>query len=152
MENLRSSRYSLSVNDVLQNRLAPNYLIWSKNLHFIDLSWCVVCIIFRFLDDNDAEIQTNVLQCLLSWNDYLLPHRSHLENLIKPEELREELTTWNLSKDIEEAQRPLLVSLVIRILMPKVRNLKNSASRKVHNSILLFQFTSLCQCGFSVRS
>ncbi|KFK44281.1 hypothetical protein AALP_AA1G237800 [Arabis alpina] len=107
MKNLNSSRLSLFVNDVLKN---------------------------RFLDDNDAEIQTNVLQCLMLWNDYLLPHRSHLENLIKTEELREELVTWNLFKDIENAHRPHLVSLVIRILMPKVRNLKNSASRK-HTSI-----------------
>lgn len=86
----------------------------------------------RFLDDNDAKIQTNVLECLLEWNDDLRPHCLHLLNLIKPDKLREELTTWNLSKDIEEARRPHLVSLVIRILMPKVRNLKNSASRKVH--------------------
>ncbi|EFH69737.1 predicted protein [Arabidopsis lyrata subsp. lyrata] len=103
MKNTGSSRTSLFVNDVLQN---------------------------RFLDDNDAKIQTNVLECLLEWNDDLRPHCLHLLNLIKPDKLREELTTWNLSKDIEEARRPHLVSLVIRILMPKVRNLKNSASRK----------------------
>ncbi|KAG7592924.1 Armadillo-type fold [Arabidopsis thaliana x Arabidopsis arenosa] len=103
MKNTGSSRTSLFVNDVLQN---------------------------RFLDDNDAKIQTNVLECLLEWNDDLRPHCLHLLNLIKPDKLTEELTTWNLSKDIEEARRPHLVSLVIRILMPKVRNLKNSASRK----------------------
>ncbi|XP_020868571.1 small subunit processome component 20 homolog [Arabidopsis lyrata subsp. lyrata] len=98
-----SSRTSLFVNDVLQD---------------------------RFLDDNDANIQTNVLECLLEWNDDLRPHCLHLLNLIKPDKLSDELTTWNLSKDIEEASRPHLVSLVIRVLMPKVRNLKNSASRK----------------------
>lgn len=97
----------------------------------------MVCAFFfgyfsRFLDDNDAEIQTNVLECLLLSNDFLLPHRQHLLNLIKSEELREELATWNLSEDIEEAHRSHIFSLVIRILMPKVRTLKNSASRKVH--------------------
>ncbi|CAH2077407.1 unnamed protein product [Thlaspi arvense] len=107
MKNPRSFHFSQFLNDVLQN---------------------------RFLDDNDAEIQTIVLECLLLSNDFLLPHREHLLKLIKPEELREELTTWNLSEDIEEAHRSHLFSLVIRILMPKVRTLKNLASRK-HTSI-----------------
>ncbi|CAA7036210.1 unnamed protein product [Microthlaspi erraticum] len=84
MRNPKSSGFSQFVNDVLQN---------------------------RFLDDNDAEIQTNVLDCLLLSNDYLLPHRQRLGNLIKPKELREELTNWNFSKDIEEAHRSHLVSL-----------------------------------------
>ncbi|KAL1222676.1 hypothetical protein V5N11_004427 [Cardamine amara subsp. amara] len=107
MKNPRSCCFSQFVNDVLQN---------------------------RFLDHYDAEIQMSVLECLVLWNDYLLPHRHRLENLIKPKELREELATWNFSKNIEEAHRCHFVSLVIRILMPKVRNLKNSASRK-HTSI-----------------
>ncbi|WZZ58743.1 hypothetical protein YC2023_058850 [Brassica napus] len=84
----------------------------------------------RFLDDNDAEIQMSVLEFLVLSNDYLLPHRHRLENLIKPKGLREELTTWNFSKDIEEAHRSHFVSLVVRILMPKVGSLKNSASRE----------------------
>lgn len=95
----------------------------------------------RFLDDNDAEIQMSVLECLVLWNDYLLPHRHRLEDLIKRKELRKELTTLNFSKDIEEAHRSHFVSLVIRILMPKVRSLKNSASRKVHvlrTSVLVY--------------
>ncbi|XP_010445040.1 PREDICTED: U3 small nucleolar RNA-associated protein 20-like [Camelina sativa] len=107
MKNTRSFCFSQFVNDVLQN---------------------------RFLDDNDAEIQTNVLECLLLSNDFLLPHRQHLLNLIKPKELREELTTWNLSEDIVEPHRSQIFSIVIRILMPKVRTLKSSASRK-HTSI-----------------
>ncbi|KAJ0257757.1 hypothetical protein HA466_0085710 [Hirschfeldia incana] len=107
MKNQRSSRFSQFVNDVLQ---------------------------YRFLDDNDAEIQMSALECLVLWNDYLRPHRHRLENLIKSEELRDELTAWDFSNDIEEAHRSHFVSLVIRILMPKVRSLKNSASRK-HTSI-----------------
>jgi U3 small nucleolar RNA-associated protein 20 len=107
MKNPRSFCFSQFLNDILQN---------------------------RFLDDNDAEIQTNVLECLLLANDFLLPHRQHLLNLIKPKELREELTTWNLSENIGEPHRSYIFSLVIRILMPKVRTLKNSASRK-HTSI-----------------
>ncbi|KAJ4916552.1 ARM repeat superfamily protein [Raphanus sativus] len=101
MKNPRSSRFSQFVNDVLQ---------------------------YRFLDDNDAEIQMSVLECLVLWNDYLLPHRHRLENLIKRKKLKEELTAF--SKDIEEAHRSHFVSLVIRILTPKVRSLKDSASRK----------------------
>ncbi|KAJ0262956.1 ARM repeat superfamily protein [Hirschfeldia incana] len=107
MKNPKSFQFSEFLNSVLQN---------------------------RFLDDNDAELQTIVLECLLLWNDFLLPHREHLLKLIKPEELREELTTSNMSVDIEEAHRSLLFSLEIRILAPKVRTLKNLASRK-HTSI-----------------
>ncbi|VVA98293.1 unnamed protein product [Arabis nemorensis] len=72
MKNPRSSCFSQFVNDVMQN---------------------------RFLDHNDAEIQMSVLDCLVLWNDYLLPHRHHLENLIKPKELREEL-----ARDLELLQ------------------------------------------------
>ncbi|KAG5385531.1 hypothetical protein IGI04_037001 [Brassica rapa subsp. trilocularis] len=103
MKNPRSSRVSQFVNDVVQ---------------------------YRFLDDNDADIQMSVLECLVLSNDYLLPHRHRLENLIKSKKLREELTNWNFSKDIDEAHRSHFVSLVIRIIMPKVRSLKNSASRE----------------------
>ncbi|CAG7864757.1 unnamed protein product [Brassica rapa] len=70
MKNPRSSRVSQFVNDVMQ---------------------------YRFLDDNDAEIQMSVLECLVLSNDYLLPHRHRLENLIKSKKLREELTNWNFS-------------------------------------------------------
>ncbi|XP_013750413.2 U3 small nucleolar RNA-associated protein 20-like isoform X1 [Brassica napus] len=107
MKNPKSFQFSEFLNNVLQN---------------------------RFLDDNDTELQTIVLECLLLSNDFLLPHREHLLKLIKPEELREELTTSNMSVDIEEAHRSLLFSLEIRILAPKVRTLKNLASRK-HTSI-----------------
>nr|VDD40731.1 unnamed protein product [Brassica oleracea] len=107
MKNPKSFQFSEFLNNVLQN---------------------------RFLDDNDVELQTIVLECLLLWNDFLLPHREHLLKLIKPEELREELTTSNMSVDIEEAHKSLLFSLEIRILAPKVRTLKNLASRK-HTSI-----------------
>ncbi|CAH8355708.1 unnamed protein product [Eruca vesicaria subsp. sativa] len=107
MKNPKSFRFSEFLNSVLQN---------------------------RFLDDNDAEIQTIVLECLLLSNDFLLPHREHLLKLIKSQELREELTTSNSSQDIEEAHRSLLSSFEIRILAPKVRTLKNLASRK-HTSI-----------------
>lgn len=107
MKNPKSFQFSEFLNNVLQN---------------------------RFLDDNDAELQTIVLECLLLSNDFLLPHREHLLKLIKPEELREELTTSNMSIDIEEAHKSLLFSLEIRILAPKVRTLKNLASRK-HTSI-----------------
>ncbi|KAL3724550.1 hypothetical protein ACJRO7_029686 [Eucalyptus globulus] len=92
----------------------------------------------RLLDDNDPEIQMKVLECLLTWKDaFLLPYEQNLRNLIDSKSLREELTTWSLSLDsnmIEYSHRAYIVPLVIRILVPKVRNLKTLASRK-HKSV-----------------
>ncbi|KAE8688414.1 small subunit processome component 20-like protein isoform X2 [Hibiscus syriacus] len=89
---------------------------------------------YRLLDENDAEIQARVLDCLLLWkDDFLLPYDQHLKNLINSKYLREELTTWSLSKEdglIEEGHRVHLVPLVVRLLIPKIRNLKTLASRK----------------------
>ncbi|ONI16067.1 hypothetical protein PRUPE_3G077100 [Prunus persica] len=89
----------------------------------------------RLLDENDAEIQTKVLDCLLIWkDDFLLPYSQRLKNLASFHNLREELTTWSLSREsnlIEEEHRPDLVPMVIRLLMPKVRKLKKHASQKL---------------------
>lgn len=91
----------------------------------------------RLLDDNDAEIQSKVLDCLLMWkDDFLIPYEQHLKNLISPKTLREELTRWSLSKEnnhIDERHRPNLIPLVTRLLMPKVRKLKVLGSRKVYS-------------------
>ncbi|KAF7849855.1 hypothetical protein BT93_L0220 [Corymbia citriodora subsp. variegata] len=92
----------------------------------------------RLLDDNDPEIQMKVLECILTWKDeFLLPYEQNLRNLIDSKSLREELTTWSLSIDsnlIDYGHRAYIVPLVIRILVPKVRNLKTLASRK-HKSV-----------------
>ncbi|OMO49638.1 Down-regulated-in-metastasis protein [Corchorus capsularis] len=94
----------------------------------------------RLLDENDAEIQARVLDCLLLWkDDFLIPYDQHLKNLINPKYLREELTTWSLSKEsglLEESHRVNLVPIVIHLLIPKIRNLKMLASRK-HASVHL---------------
>ncbi|XP_027937625.1 small subunit processome component 20 homolog isoform X2 [Vigna unguiculata] len=88
----------------------------------------------RLLEENDPEIQMRVLDCLLIWkDDYILPYIEHLRSLINSKNLREELTTWSLSREseyIEECHRSYLVPLVIRLLMPRVRKLKGLASRK----------------------
>ncbi|KAJ1406609.1 Down-regulated-in-metastasis protein [Sesbania bispinosa] len=88
----------------------------------------------RLLEEDDPEIQMRVLDCLLIWkDDYILPYTEHLRNLINYKNLREELTTWSLSREseiIEDCHRAYLVPLVIRLLMPKVRKLKGLASRK----------------------
>ncbi|XP_022999923.1 small subunit processome component 20 homolog [Cucurbita maxima] len=88
----------------------------------------------RLLDDNDAEIQSKVLDCLLIWkDDFLIPYEHHLKNLISPKTLREELTRWSLSKEknqIDDRHRPNLLPVVTRLLMPKVRKLKVLGSRK----------------------
>ncbi|XP_021290199.1 small subunit processome component 20 homolog isoform X1 [Herrania umbratica] len=113
MRNPRSFYRNQFVKDVLQNRL---------------------------LDETDAEIQARVLDCLLLWkDDFLLPYGQHLKNLINSKYLREELTTWSLSKEsglIEEGHRVTLVPLVVRLLIPKIRKLKTLASRK-HASVHL---------------
>ncbi|KAJ6298901.1 hypothetical protein OIU76_019961 [Salix suchowensis] len=92
----------------------------------------------RLIDEDDVHIQTNVLDCLLTWkDDFLLQYEQHLRNLISSNHLREELTTWNLSREsavIEEGHRANLVPLVTLLLMPKVRKLKMLASSK-HTSI-----------------
>ncbi|KAI4344960.1 hypothetical protein L6164_012132 [Bauhinia variegata] len=104
----------------------PKSFYWSQFVKEVLLN--------RLLEENDPEIQMKVLDCLLTWkDDYLLPYDQHLRNLISSKNLREELTTWSLSTEadaIEESHRAYLVPLVIRLLMPKVRNLKGLASRK----------------------
>ncbi|XP_022846936.1 small subunit processome component 20 homolog isoform X2 [Olea europaea var. sylvestris] len=89
---------------------------------------------FRLLDDNDAELQMKVLDCLMNWKDeYLIPYDLHLKNLINTKNLREELTKWSLSREsnvIDVQHRTYVVPIVIRLLMPKVRKLKTLASQK----------------------
>ncbi|VFR01143.1 unnamed protein product [Cuscuta campestris] len=89
---------------------------------------------YRLLDESDAELQMQVLDCLMHWKDnFMLPYYQHLKNLIISKNLREEITTWSLSRDshlIDKQHRGFLVPMVIRILAPKVRNIKNLASRK----------------------
>ncbi|GAB4849812.1 hypothetical protein Ancab_004611 [Ancistrocladus abbreviatus] len=69
----------------------------------------------RLLDENDSEIQMKVLDCLLNWKDSsLLPYGKHLKSLIGSKNLREELTTWSLSREsnLIEGHRKELVPLV----------------------------------------
>ncbi|GAB2249577.1 hypothetical protein Droror1_Dr00012936 [Drosera rotundifolia] len=88
----------------------------------------------RLLDANDAEVQMKVLDILLNWKlSFLVPYESHLKNLVNSESFRNELLAWNLSKEssaISEGHRKDLVPVIIRLLIPKVRNLKSLASRK----------------------
>lgn len=95
----------------------------------------VTLIFCRLLDQTDTEIQVLVLDCLLNWkDDFLLPYGQHLRNLITSKNLREELAVWTLSKEshqIEDLHREYIIPIVIRLLLPKVRNLKTLGSRKV---------------------
>lgn len=88
----------------------------------------------RLLDEIDSDIQLKVLECLLNWkDDFLIPYSEHLKNLIVSKSLREELTTWAVSKEsqnIQEGHRISLIPIIIRLLTPKVRKLKTLASRK----------------------
>ncbi|KAI3979780.1 hypothetical protein MKX01_013875 [Papaver californicum] len=95
-------------------------------------------LINRLLDENDAEIQMSVLECLANWKcDSLLPYVEHLKNLITSKNLREELATWSLSKEshhIQDQHREYLIPIAVRLLIPKVRKLKTLGSRK-HASV-----------------
>ncbi|XP_050219970.1 uncharacterized protein LOC126670312 [Mercurialis annua] len=104
-------------------------------------------LLLRLMDENDADIQSKVLDCLLTWkDDFLLPYEQHLRNLISSKNLREELTTWSLSRVspvIEESHRADLLPLIIFILIPKVRKPKTLASRKhtsAHNRKAVLRF------------
>nr|CAD1819808.1 unnamed protein product [Ananas comosus var. bracteatus] len=91
-------------------------------------------LMIRLLDETDPDVQLKVLDCLLNWkDDFLVPYEQHLKNLVIAKNLREELTTWAVSKDLQSIQedyRGHLVSLIIRVLTPKVRKLKTLGSRK----------------------
>lgn len=104
---------------------------------------------FRLLEEDDADLQTKVLDCLLNWkDDFLLPYNQHLKNLINSKSLREELTTWSLSREsnlVDTRHRTFLVPVVIRVLAPKVRKLKALASRKVFINIIQFSLASRIQ-------
>ncbi|CAN4120834.1 unnamed protein product [Withania somnifera] len=95
-------------------------------------------LLYRLLEEDDADLQSKVLDCLLNWkDDFLLPYDQHLKNLINSKSLREELTTWSLSREsdiVDTRHRAFLVPVVIRVLAPKVRKLKALASRK-HASV-----------------
>ncbi|PIA45006.1 hypothetical protein AQUCO_01700514v1 [Aquilegia coerulea] len=108
----------------------PRSLYRSQNLKEV--------LVMRLLDETDADIQLKVLDCLLNWkDDFLIPYDQHLRNLITSKNLREELATWTLSKEshhIEDLHRGYLIPVVIRLLIPKVRNLKTLASR-MHASV-----------------
>ncbi|KAG6388570.1 hypothetical protein SASPL_149999 [Salvia splendens] len=89
----------------------------------------------RLLDQNDADIQSKVLDCLLNWkDDFLLPYNENLKNLINAKNLRDELSRWSLSRtsmdSVDERHRAYLVPIVVRILIPKVRNLKMLGTQK----------------------
>ncbi|XP_047962279.1 small subunit processome component 20 homolog [Salvia hispanica] len=92
-------------------------------------------LMHRLLDQNDADIQTKVLDCLLNWkDDFLLAYSENLKNLINLKNMRDVLARWSLSRisvdSVDERHRAYLVPIVVRILIPKVRNLKMLTTQK----------------------
>ncbi|KAJ4812893.1 Small subunit processome component 20-like protein [Rhynchospora pubera] len=91
-------------------------------------------LVKRLLDDADPEFQLKVLDCLLNWKEeFLVPYAQHLRNIAVSKNLSEELTTWPVSKEsnsIKEDHRGRLVPLIIRLITPRIRNLKSLGSRK----------------------
>ncbi|KAL9251872.1 Small subunit processome component 20-like protein [Drosera capensis] len=111
----------------------------------------------RLLDANDAEVQMKVLDILLNWKlSFLVPYGSHLKNLVSSESFRNELLAWNLSKEssaIAEGHRKDLVPVITRLLIPKVRNLKSLASRKILTLIAsIVSLQSVCHQQVSKSS
>lgn len=101
---------------------------------YVNLLKCLI-FLFRLLDEIDPDIQLKVLDCLLNWkDDFLVSYDKHLKNLILSKNLREELATWAVSEEsqcILEEHRFHLIPVIIRLLTPKIRNLKTLGSRKV---------------------
>lgn len=102
-------------------------------------------IFTRVLDDGDPDVQAKTLDCLLNSKDECLtPYSQNLKNLIDVKTLREELTTWAVSRDslsIQKEHRSRVVPLIIRVLTPKVRKLKLLGSRKVGFYLILCTIT-----------
>ncbi|KAL7121582.1 hypothetical protein ACP275_02G190700 [Erythranthe tilingii] len=107
-------------------------------------------LLYRLLEQNDADVQMKVLDCLLNWrDDFLLPYSENLKKLIDAKYLREELSKWSLSRNyidaIDVRHRAHLVPIVIGVLIPKVRNLKMLACQKgagVHHRRAVLGFLS----------
>lgn len=92
---------------------------------------------FRLLDENDADLQMKVLDCLLNWkDDFLIPYSDKLKNLVNAKCVRDEITRWSLSSEamnaIDLRHRRHVVPIVIRVLVPKIRNMKMLGSQKVY--------------------
>lgn len=122
---------------VLQEWLSLFRLMRNPRSFYLNLFFKEV-LLYRLLEEDDADLQSKVLDCLLNWkDDFLLPYDQHLKNMINSKSLREELTTWSLSREsdlVDTRHRAFLVPVVIRVLAPKVRKLKALASRK-HASV-----------------
>ncbi|KAL8494904.1 hypothetical protein ACS0TY_019169 [Phlomoides rotata] len=93
---------------------------------------------YRLLDQCDADLQMKVLDCLLKWrDDFLVPYKENLKKLIDAKTLREELARWSLCRTSDDSidvhHRAYIVPIVIRILIPKVRNVKMLGCRKNAN-------------------
>lgn len=120
----------------LHNLFSMVCLILRCNLpgmYILRIKLCLACC--RFLMDSDPAIQKLSLECLLNWRDgYLTLYVEHLENLISHSTLREELVTWNVSRDSHQVQaehREGLLAVVLSILYPKIMKRSTKASGKV---------------------
>ncbi|XP_057768678.1 uncharacterized protein LOC130988750 [Salvia miltiorrhiza] len=123
-------------------RLLPNPRAFYQGRFLRDV------LLYRLLDQNDADLQMKVLDCLLNWkDDFLLPYSKNLKNLVNAKDLRDELARWSLSRtsmgSVDEQHRISLVPVVVRILTPKVRNLKMLGTQKnacVHHRKAVLEF------------
>jgi len=83
-------------------------------------------IFYRCLDVEEPKIQFQALQCYLLWTPAnLMPYKKSFERLISDKSMRDEMTTFIISKDSLSASvtaddRPLVVDMVVKILMTKL--------------------------------
>ncbi|KAF2069308.1 hypothetical protein CYY_009373 [Polysphondylium violaceum] len=99
-------------------------------------------VFYRCLDVEEPKIQFQALQCYLLWApSNLISYKKSFERLINDKSMRDEMTTFIISKDSPSASitsddRPFVVDMVVKILMTKL-------NRKVGRSPIAAQRSTI---------
>ncbi|KAN0031875.1 hypothetical protein ACTFIV_005743 [Dictyostelium citrinum] len=104
-------------------------------------------LFYRCLDIDEPKIQFQTLQCYLLWtNPSIQPYKKNLERLIQDKTMREEMTTFIISKgspntSITDEHRSEIVEVVVKILISKL-NRKVTRSSIGAQRITIFSYFS----------
>ncbi|KAM9963224.1 hypothetical protein ACTFIW_006448 [Dictyostelium discoideum] len=104
-------------------------------------------LFYRCLDIDEPKIQFQTLQCYLLWaNPSIQPYKKNLERLIHDKTMREEMTTFIISKgspntSITDDHRVEIVEVVVKILISKL-NRKVTRSSIDAQRITIFSYFS----------
>ncbi|KAK5582758.1 hypothetical protein RB653_004344 [Dictyostelium firmibasis] len=104
-------------------------------------------LFYRCLDIDEPKIQFQTLQCYLLWtNPSIQPYKKNLERLIQDKTMREEMTTFIISKgspnsSISNDHRSEIVEVVVKILLSKL-NRKVTRSSIGAQRITIFSYFS----------